>query len=132
MSVHKDLAKALRLADTIRGMMIDPELAFEAQLNKAFPKTPPQVGRAPEFDPALSLASIPVITSGVLPLTPSPGQDARRIVRHGLADVLAWLGEPVGPKEGEKTHAVLINGHLHVDELTYHRITHTPPAGKNP
>lgn len=25
------------------------------------------------------------------------GERARRTVRHGLADVLRWLGEPVGP-----------------------------------
>lgn len=32
---------------------------------------------------------------------PTPGEDGRRIVRHGMADVLAWLGEPVGPRPGE-------------------------------
>lgn len=31
---------------------------------------------------------------------PTPGEDGRRIVRHGMADVLAWLGEPVGPAPG--------------------------------
>ena len=28
-----------------------------------------------------------------------------RIVRHRLADVLAWLGEDVGPRPGDETHA---------------------------
>ncbi|WP_041574130.1 hypothetical protein [Cellulomonas gilvus] len=31
-------------------------------------------------------------------------------MRHGLADVLAWLGEPVGPRPGELTHVVALPG----------------------
>lgn len=34
---------------------------------------------------------------------PDHRDDARRIVRHGMADVLAWLGEPVGPRPGDPT-----------------------------
>ena len=55
---------------------------------------------------------IPVYVSPILPTQPSPGEDARRIVRHGLADVLAWLGEKVGPEPGEPTHAFLAGGVL--------------------
>lgn len=32
---------------------------------------------------------------------PTPGEEARRIVRHGYADVLEWLGEEVGPEPDE-------------------------------
>lgn len=46
-----------------------------------------------------------VVVSPMLPIPPSVGEVARRTVRHGLADVLAWLGEPVGPKPGDQTHA---------------------------
>lgn len=49
----------------------------------------------------------PVIVSSALPIAPSPGEQARRIVRHGLADVLAWLGEDVGPEPDALTHVVL-------------------------
>lgn len=55
---------------------------------------------------------IPVYVSPILPTRPSPGEDARRIVRHGLADVLAWLGEEVGPKPGVPTRAFLAGGVL--------------------
>ena len=33
--------------------------------------------------------------------SPTLAEDARRIVRHGMAEILDWLGEPVGPKPGE-------------------------------
>jgi hypothetical protein len=47
-----------------------------------------------------------VVVSKALPLRPGPGEIGRRIVRHGLADVLAWLGEKVGPRPEDLTHAV--------------------------
>jgi hypothetical protein len=50
----------------------------------------------------------PVIVSDLLPFRPSAGEDGRRIVRHGLRDVLRWLGEEVGPQPGEPTHAVWV------------------------
>lgn len=53
-----------------------------------------------------------IVVTPVLPIKPSPGTDARRIVRHGLADVLAWLGEDVGPRPGAQTHAVAMPGGL--------------------
>ncbi len=49
-------------------------------------------------------AAINVVVSDQLPTLPTPGGDARRIVRHGLADVLTWLGVDVGPKPGEPIH----------------------------
>lgn len=47
-----------------------------------------------------------VIVSNQLPLHPSPGEVGRRIVRHGLVDVLEWLGEKVGPRPEDLTHAI--------------------------
>lgn len=62
-----------------------------------------------------AILGVPIVVSDHLPLAPPPpGVDARRIVRHGMADVLAWLGEPVGPRPGERVHAVLTGGRLHV------------------
>ena len=34
-----------------------------------------------------------VVPTAALPAYPSPGEDARRLVRHGFADVLAWHGD---------------------------------------
>lgn len=48
-----------------------------------------------------------VLVSRLLPVAPSVGEVARRLVRHGLADVLEWLGDPVGPKPDDQTHAVV-------------------------
>ncbi|MBT9255397.1 hypothetical protein KMZ30_07400 [Phycicoccus sp. KQZ13P-1] len=39
---------------------------------------------------------------------PTDGEDARRIVRHGMAEILEWLGEPVGPKPGEPVHRAFL------------------------
>ena len=54
-----------------------------------------------------SFGGYPVVESNLLPTTPSNAEDARRIVRHGLADVLERLGEEVGPKPGALTHLVV-------------------------
>lgn len=56
---------------------------------------------------------IPVVVSDALPIPSSPGADARRFIRHGLADWLEWLGEDVGPKPGAPTTALMIGGTLH-------------------
>lgn len=58
----------------------------------------------------LLLGGITVVVSAALPVDPSPGQVVKRMVRHGLADVLEWLGEPVGPRPHDKTHAFLMAG----------------------
>lgn len=56
---------------------------------------------------------MPVIESPLCERPSTPGEDARRIVRHGLSDVLAWLGETPGPLPGEPVHtAYVINGNL--------------------
>jgi len=51
--------------------------------------------------------SIKVDYSGALPVDPTPAEEARRIVRHGMKDVLEWLGERVGPRPKAATHAVV-------------------------
>jgi hypothetical protein len=53
-----------------------------------------------------------VFVSPLMPITPSVGENARRMVRHGMADVLAWLGEDVGPRPDEQTHAYILEGQL--------------------
>ena len=63
-----------------------------------------------------------VLVSPVLPLHPSPGEDARRMVRHGLADVLAWLGQPVGPQPGAQTHVLRVGTQLHVSREAWDRL----------
>lgn len=52
-----------------------------------------------------------IITSGFAPSRPpTPGEDARRIVRHGMAEVLTWLGEDVGPAPGDRIHTAFAIG----------------------
>ncbi|MDP9820459.1 hypothetical protein [Nocardioides massiliensis] len=74
----------------------------------------------------MALFGITVIESPHLPTYPSPGTDARRIVRHGMADVLAWLGEDVGPKPGEPTHAFLIGSTLAASAAMVGRLRSLP------
>lgn len=51
------------------------------------------------------IGGLGVVVSPLLPTPPTPGEEARRIVRHGLADVLEWLGEDIGPRPDHPTHA---------------------------
>jgi hypothetical protein len=46
-----------------------------------------------------------VVESPALPIPASPRDQAVRIVRTGLADILAWLGEEVG-EVGKPVHVV--------------------------
>lgn len=73
-------------------------------------------------DRMAALTGFNVITSNLLPLDPSPGEDARRIVRHGMADVLAWLGEKVGPKPGEQTHLLIFGKDIHASAVVVGRL----------
>lgn len=54
-----------------------------------------------------SFGGMTVMVSDQLPLPVSPGEEARRIVRHGMAEILEWLGEEVGPRPGDRVHVVL-------------------------
>ena len=57
------------------------------------------------------MTGISIVPSPLLPFDPpSPAEDAKRIVRHGMRDVLLWLGESVGPEPGAPTHAVFAPG----------------------
>lgn len=62
----------------------------------------------------LSIGGIPVVASDQLPIPPTDGEVARRIVRHGLARVLEQLGEKVGPKPEAQTHAMILSGTMFV------------------
>ncbi|WP_224279103.1 hypothetical protein [Nocardioides lacusdianchii] len=55
----------------------------------------------------LFIEGMQVFVSPALPTVPSHREVARRTVRHGYAEVLAWLGEDVGPGPGEATHMVV-------------------------
>ena len=68
------------------------------------------------------LMGLNVIESPLLPIDPTPSTDARRIVRHGLADVLAWLGESVGPKPGDQTHMLVLGRDLHASAAVVGRL----------
>lgn len=53
------------------------------------------------------LGGLPVMESPALPFRPSPGEEARRIVRHGMRNVLEWLEMEIGPEPGHVTHCVI-------------------------
>lgn len=65
----------------------------------------------------------PVVISDVLPIPPTHTEQARRIVRHGLADVLDWLGEDIGPAPDAQLHVMLIDGTMHVSPEAYEHLT---------
>jgi hypothetical protein len=71
---------------------------------------------------AVTWLGLPVIVSDVLPMRPTPGQAARRIVRHGLADWLDWLGEDLGPAPDAELHALLVDNALHVSAAVFGRL----------
>lgn len=58
----------------------------------------------------MEVLGIPVIVTDQLPTPISPAEEARRIVRHGLADIIRQVPElgPVGPAPDEVTHAFLV------------------------
>lgn len=64
------------------------------------------------IDQMQQLLGMHVRVTSALPLLPTPGQDARRIVRHGMTEILEWLGEDVGPEPGAPTHVLVIDGVL--------------------
>jgi hypothetical protein len=57
-----------------------------------------------------------MFVSQLLPISPTLETDVVRRVRHGLADVLEWLGEEVGPKPGDKIHAIMAGTQLIVSQ----------------
>ena len=83
------------------------------------------------WEPTPSLLGYRVHVDPMLPFRPSPGEVGRRIVRHGMKDVLAWLGEPVGPKPDELTHAFQGGEHLFVSRELYARLKENLPVEAN-
>ncbi len=56
-----------------------------------------------------SFGRAPIIVDSALPVVPSPGEDARRLVRHLFgAEFMAWVGLPLGPEPGAVTHMVWV------------------------
>lgn len=55
-----------------------------------------------------SLFGFRIVESDLLPYPPSPGEWARRYVRHAMSDVVKWLNEPLGPHPDEQTHVILM------------------------
>ena len=72
-------------------------------------------GQLARMDPTrLALFGWPVVVSPLLPgPAPSHKEDAVRIVRHGMRDVLEWLGEDPGPAPGARTHIVAVDAGRH-------------------
>jgi len=69
------------------------------------------------------LSGVDVIVSPALPgPAPSLAEDTVRTVRHGLANVLEWLGKDVGPLPGARTHMVQAGGALYVSAELYDRL----------
>lgn len=66
------------------------------------------------------LGGLTVVVNPVLPVDPTPGEDARRIVRHAYGEeFLAWIGEKVGPEPGAPTHILRSGGTIHMSERAY-------------
>lgn len=66
-----------------------------------------------------SMWGIPIVVSDVLPMDPSPGEWARRFVRHGMRDIVEWLGEEVGPGPDEQTHVLMATDGATGGEMLY-------------
>lgn len=62
---------------------------------------------------------IPIVVSDVLPMDPSPGEWARRFVRHGMRDIVEWLGEEVGPEPDAQTHVLMATDGAQGGEMLY-------------
>lgn len=81
---------------------------------------PPMPGVSARVRPTgITWNGTPVLVSDALPYLPSPGEDGRRTVRHGLAEVLRWLGEEVGPAPGEGQHVYLMSDHTADGRFAY-------------
>lgn len=104
--VHNAFA-AYRLANDV------PDLPVWDRANREWLEQLRQEVEREEVKKALEVSlGVQVIVSPLLPTdVPSPGEDARRMVRHGMKDVLTWLGEDVGPRPGERTHALMVGDH---------------------
>ena len=106
------------------GLPDDPTPAYPDPATLASAEFHLSTTSAPEPRALAALFGLRVVATEYLPpVSPlvQAREDARRIVRHGLADVLAWLGEDVGPEPGDPVQrAWIISGtDLLVDAATY-------------
>lgn len=69
-----------------------------------------------------SIFGFDVFVSDALPIPPTDAQIARRIVRHGLADVLEWLGEDVGPAPQAQTHVLMLGTAVHASAAIVNKL----------
>lgn len=74
-----------------------------------------------------------VVVTPYLPVEPTFAEQIRRRVRHGLADVLAWLGEEVGPEPTSPIGAITTPDAIYVSQEVYDLMKRTEtlcaPAG---
>lgn len=75
---------------------------------------------------AARLGGLDMVVSSGLPMIPSDGENARRIVRHGFhaAGLLPDVDQPVGPRPFEPTRALLAGRILFVDHELALEIDH--------
>ena len=83
------------------------------------------------IDPGSMVAGLEVIVSDLLPMPSSPGEDARRFVRHAYASKRRATGEAihfpdslgdVGPLPGDPTHVLATPDRMIVSEAAWKRI----------
>lgn len=77
-----------------------------------------------------TIFGVPIVESDLLPMQPTPGVWARRYIRHGMADVLEWLGEEVGPKPDDETHVLLVGGTLLASASALGRLRKLAPVSE--
>lgn len=94
-------------------------VALDAETARLCAETP---GPSGDF-----MFGLPVTISQHLPINPSDEDNIVRSVRHGLADVLAWLGEDVGPKPGDSCHAIRTPDRIHVSKAFFDEMKRLMP-----
>ena len=75
---------------------------------------------------------LPMVISAALPIPPTDTDNIIRTVRHGLADVLEWLGEEVGPEPGECSHFAYALGTLFVSQEMHDKLVASLVTGDTP
>ena len=106
MSIFEDILKARRQMECLDKPAQSIDLGYNG-IPQPDPVAMPLLNQFGVVSPFDHVFGIRIQRSNFLPMVPDHKEDARRIVRHGLKDVLEWLGEPVGPAPGEQIHAIL-------------------------
>lgn len=82
-------------------------------------------------DPGALAPGLDIVVSDLLPMPPSPGEEARRIVRHGFAAARRITGRAalfpdaagaVGPLPGDQTHAFVGQGKAFLSKQVWERL----------